>query len=121
MTPHRRRLLLAAATTLALAGAGAGAAYADPPPDAPEQIENGDFSAGVSPWFSYGTDALTVTDGRLCTTVPGGLANPWDAGIGQDAVPLVAGAEYTLGLDVSATPGTAPTCVRAGAVLSSCP
>ncbi|MEV4656173.1 glycoside hydrolase family 9 protein [Micromonospora sp. NPDC049301] len=107
MTPSRRRLLLAAATTLALTGVGAGAASADPPPDAPEQIDNGDFSAGVSPWFSYGTGALAVTDGQLCTTVPGGLANPWDAGIGQDGVPLVAGAEYTLGFTVSATPGAA--------------
>ncbi|WP_410814055.1 glycoside hydrolase family 9 protein [Micromonospora sp. 067-2] len=107
MTSSRRRLLLAAATTLALTGAGAGAAHADPPADAPEQIENGDFSAGVSPWFSYGTGPLTATDGRLCTTVPGGLANLWDAGIGQDGVPLTAGAEYTLGFAVSATPGTA--------------
>ncbi|MFG1779290.1 glycoside hydrolase family 9 protein [Micromonospora sp. NPDC049048] len=108
MTPSRRRLaLLATATTLALTATAAGAAHAEPPPDAPEQIDNGDFSAGVSPWFSYGTGPLGVTDGRLCTTVPGGLANPWDAGIGQDGVPLVAGAEYTLGFDVSATPGTA--------------
>ncbi|MEW2375134.1 glycoside hydrolase family 9 protein [Micromonospora sp. NPDC047812] len=108
MTPSRRRLaLLAAATTLALTGTTAGTAHAEPPPDAPEQIDNGDFSAGVSPWFSYGTGPLGVSDGRLCTTVPGGLANPWDAGIGQDGVPLVAGAEYTLGFDVSATPGTA--------------
>ncbi|MGW3602180.1 glycoside hydrolase family 9 protein [Micromonospora sp. NPDC005161] len=118
MTPSRRRLLLAAATTLALTGAGAGAAHADPPPDAPEQIDNGDFSAGVSPWFSYGTGALAVTDGRLCTTVPGGLANPWDAGIGQDGVPLIAGAEYTLGFTVSATPGAA---VKAVLQLGSAP
>lgn len=108
MTPSPRRLaLLAAATAVALTAATAGAAHAEPPPDAPEQIDNGDFSAGVSPWFSYGTGPLGVTDGRLCTTVPGGLANPWDAGIGQDGVPLVAGAEYTLGFDVSATPGAA--------------
>ncbi|RAO49222.1 Cellulose 1,4-beta-cellobiosidase (non-reducing end) [Micromonospora saelicesensis] len=118
MTPSRRRLLLAAATTLALTGAGAGAAHADPPPDAPEQIDNGDFSAGVSPWFSFGTGALAVTDGQLCTTVPGGLANPWDAGIGQDGVPLIAGAEYTLGFAVSATPGAA---VKAVLQLGSAP
>ncbi|MFI5487012.1 glycoside hydrolase family 9 protein [Micromonospora echinaurantiaca] len=112
MTPSRRRLaLLAAATTLALAGGTAAPAQADPPPDAPEQIDNGDFSAGVSPWFSYGTGPLAVTDGRLCATVPGGLANPWDAGIGQDGVPLLAGSEYTLGFDVSATPGTPVTAV----------
>nr|WP_244298816.1 cellulase N-terminal Ig-like domain-containing protein [Micromonospora cremea] len=116
--PSRPRLPLAAATTLALTGAGAGAAHADPPPDAPEQIDNGDFSAGVSPWFSYGTGALEVTDGRLCTTVPGGLANPWDAGIGQDGVPLVAGAQYTLGFAVSATPGAA---IKAVLQLGSAP
>ncbi len=119
MTPSRRRLaLLTAAATVALTGAAAGPAHADPPPDAPEQIDNGDFSAGVSPWFSYGTGALGVTDGRLCTTVPAGLANPWDAGIGQDGVPLVAGAEYRLGFDVSATPG-AP--VRAVLQLGTAP
>ncbi|MBQ1017185.1 glycoside hydrolase family 9 protein [Micromonospora sp. D93] len=118
MTSSRRRLLLAAATTLALTGAGAGAAHADPPPDAPEQIDNGDFSAGVSPWFSFGTGALAVTDGQLCTTVAGGLANPWDAGIGQDGVPLIAGAEYTLGFAVSATPGAA---VKAVLQLGSAP
>ena len=112
MTPSRRRLaVLAAATTVALAGSSAGTAHADPPADAPEQITNGDFSAGVSPWFSYGTGPLGVTDGQLCTTVPGGLANPWDAGIGQDGVPLIAGAEYTLGFDVTATPGSAVTAV----------
>ncbi|MEV1013632.1 glycoside hydrolase family 9 protein [Micromonospora sp. NPDC049801] len=118
MTPSKRRLLLAAATALALTGAGAGAAYAAPPPDAPEQIDNGDFSAGVSPWFSYGTDSLGVTDGQLCAAVPGGLANPWDAGIGQDGVPLIAGAEYTLGFDITATPGTA---VKAVLQLGSAP
>lgn len=119
MTPPRRRLaLLAAATTIALTGATAGAAHAEPAPDAPEQIDNGDFNAGVAPWFSYGTGTLGVTDGRLCTTVPGGLANPWDAGIGEDGVPLVAGAEYTLGFDVSATPGTA---VKAVLQLGSAP
>ncbi|MFE9655362.1 glycoside hydrolase family 9 protein [Micromonospora sp. NPDC006431] len=108
MIPHRRRLAaLAAATTLILTGATTGVAYAEVPPDAPEQLRNGDFSAGTSPWFSYGTGDLAVVDGRLCTTVPGGLANPWDAGIGQDAVPLIAGAEYELSFDVSATPGAA--------------
>ncbi|MEV0430749.1 glycoside hydrolase family 9 protein [Micromonospora sp. NPDC050495] len=118
MTPSRRRLTaLAAATTLVLT-ATAGVAHAEVPPDSPEQIRNGDFSDGTSPWFSYGTDALAVTDGRLCTTVPGGLANLWDAGIGQDAVPLIAGAEYELSFDVSASPGSA---VKAVLQLGSAP
>ncbi|TDC60722.1 glycosyl hydrolase family 5 [Micromonospora sp. KC207] len=109
MTPSRRRrgrlAALAAATALALTGTTAGVAHAEVPPDAPEQIKNGDFGEGVAPWFSYGTGPLGVTDGRLCATVPGGLANPWDAAFGQDAVPLTAGAEYELSFDVSATPG----------------
>jgi endoglucanase len=115
VTPSRRRrrrlTALAAATALAIAGSPAGPAHAEVPPDAPEQIRNGDFSAGVAPWFSYGTGPLGVTDGQLCTTVAGGLANPWDAGVGQDAVPLIAGAEYRLGFDVSADPGTTVTAV----------
>ncbi|MDG4798658.1 glycoside hydrolase family 9 protein [Micromonospora sp. WMMD1082] len=112
MTPSRRRLaVLAAATTVALVGASAGTAFADPPADPPEQIRNGDFSDGSSPWFSYGTNSLGVVDGQLCATVTGGLANPWDAGIGHDALPLIAGAEYTLGFDVTATPGGAVTAV----------
>ncbi|NLU78776.1 glycosyl hydrolase family 5 [Micromonospora sp. HNM0581] len=106
MTPSRRRLaVLAAATAVALVGVSAGTAFADPPADAPEQIRNGDFSDGSSPWFSYGTNTLGVVDGQLCAAVAGGLANPWDAGIGHDALPLVAGAEYTLAFDVSSAPG----------------
>ncbi|MFF5173084.1 glycoside hydrolase family 9 protein [Micromonospora sp. NPDC000089] len=118
MRRHRRRLAVVAATALVLTGVRAGVAHAEVPPDAPEQISNGDFSEGVSPWFSYGTGALDATGGRLCTTVPGGLANPWDAGIGHDGVRLVAGAEYRLGFDVSATPGLA---VKAVLQLGSAP
>jgi endoglucanase len=119
VTPsRRRRTALAAATALLLTGGTAGVAYAQVPPDAPEQLHNGDFSAGVAPWFSYGTGPLAVTDGRLCATVAAGTANPWDAGIGQDAVPLKAGAEYELSFDVSATPGAA---VKAVLQLGSAP
>lgn len=105
--PRRRRrlALLAAATSLALTGTMAPAALAAPDEEPPEQIRNGDFSAGTSPWFSYGTGDLTNPDGRLCTTVAAGTANPWDAGIGQEGVPLIAGASYTLAFDATATPG----------------
>ncbi|MEE3920722.1 hypothetical protein V2I01_28255 [Micromonospora sp. BRA006-A] len=103
MTRSRRRLAALAATTLALTGLTAGPASAEVPPDAPEQLRNGDFSAGVS-LVLYGTGDLAVVDGRLCTSVAAGTANPWDAGIGQDAVPLTQGAEYELSFDVSATP-----------------
>ena len=63
----------------------------DPPTGGPEQLENGDFRAGSAGWFTYGTGAPQTGDGRLCATVPGGLTNPWDAGIGQNDVPLIAG------------------------------
>ena len=117
---HRPRLALAAtAASLALTGVAVTPALADPPPEAPEQITNGDFSAGVPPWFSYGSGPLGVVDGQGCATVPGGLANPWDAGIGQDAVPLLAGSSYTLSFDISATPGA--SAVRAVLQLGTAP
>ncbi|MFD0742811.1 carbohydrate binding domain-containing protein [Phytohabitans flavus] len=71
----------------------------------PEQVENGDFNDGTAGWYSYGTTSTAVLDGRLCSEVPGGLANPWDAGVGQNGVPLVAGSAYTFSFDASAAPG----------------
>jgi endoglucanase len=72
---------------------------------APEQIENGDFDDGTGGWYSYGTTSTAVLDGKLCSEVPGGLANPWDGGVGQNGVPLVAGSAYTFAFDASAAPG----------------
>lgn len=68
-----------------------------------EQVVNGDFSAGTAPWFSS-PDAGTVTDGVFCTDVPGGLANPWDAIVGQNDIALEAGVTYQLSFDASSTP-----------------
>jgi endoglucanase len=86
------------------------------PPGGPEQIENGDFAEGQSGWYAYGTTSTGVDDGRLCSTVPGGLANPWDAGIGQNGVTLVAGSSYTFAFDASAAPGaTVRAAVQLGA------
>ncbi|AGL16685.1 glycoside hydrolase family 9 protein [Actinoplanes sp. N902-109] len=86
------------------------------PPAGAEQLENGDFSDGTAGWYSYGTTATGVDDGQLCTTVPGGLANPWDAGIGQNNVTLQAGSAYTLSFDATASPGaTVRAAVQLGA------
>ncbi|HZB33995.1 MAG TPA: glycoside hydrolase family 9 protein [Streptosporangiaceae bacterium] len=74
--------------------------------DPPEQLKNGGFDNGAAGWFTYGTTDVGAGDGRLCTTVPGGLANPWDAGVGQNDVPLVNGSSYTLSFDASADPGS---------------
>ncbi|WP_214105715.1 glycoside hydrolase family 9 protein [Acrocarpospora catenulata] len=75
-------------------------------PGQAEQLENGDFSGGLNGWFTYGTNATSTADGRLCTTVPAGLANPWDAGIGQNDVTLIAGESYTFSFEASASPGS---------------
>jgi endoglucanase len=79
---------------------------AEEPPGGPEQLENGGFDNGTAGWFTYGTSAPDTGDGRLCTTVPGGLANPWDAGIGQNDVPLINGETYTFSFDAAADPGS---------------
>ncbi|MDG4766625.1 glycoside hydrolase family 9 protein [Solwaraspora sp. WMMD406] len=78
---------------------------AGPPPGGPEQITNGDFSNGTTGWTTYGTTNTGVTDERLCAAVPAGLANPWDAGILQDGVPLIAGEPYVISFEASADPG----------------
>jgi endoglucanase len=83
---------------------------------APEQIENGDFADGTAGWYSYGTTSTAVEDGRLCSVVPGGLANPWDGGVGQNDVRLTAGASYTLSFDADADPNaTVRVAVQLGA------
>jgi endoglucanase len=89
-----------------------------PPGGGPEQVANGDFSQGMLGWFAYGTSSAGVTGGQLCAEVPGGLANPWDAGIGQNNVPLLAGSEYTFSFDASAGP---PATVRAAVQLNEEP
>ncbi|MFK0096679.1 glycoside hydrolase family 9 protein [Streptomyces sp. NPDC091040] len=102
---RRRRRALGVLAAAALCGGiltapGAVAADGDP---APEQIVNGDFSAGVAPWWSTANAPVAVVDGRLCADVPGGTANPWDAIVGQNDIPLVAGEAYTLTYTASST------------------
>ncbi|MEV4532588.1 glycoside hydrolase family 9 protein [Asanoa sp. NPDC049518] len=82
----------------------------------PEQLENGDFGDGTAGWYSYGTTSTTVQNGQLCSAVPGGLANPWDGGVGQNDVRLTAGAAYTLSFDAHADPtATVRVAVQLGA------
>ncbi|MGH9212310.1 MAG: glycoside hydrolase family 9 protein [Acidimicrobiales bacterium] len=68
-----------------------------------EQVVNGDFSNGSAPWFSF-PDPGTLTDGVFCANVPGGLANPWDAIVGQNDIALEEGVTYQLSFDASSTP-----------------
>ncbi len=89
-----------------------------PPSGGPEQVENGDFGDGTAGWYSYGTTSSGIVNGEFCSAVPAGLANPWDAGIGQNDIALLAGHEYVFSLDASADPGAT---VRAAVQLGAAP
>ncbi|WP_283775773.1 glycoside hydrolase family 9 protein [Rhizomonospora bruguierae] len=81
-----------------------------------EQVQNGDFGNGDAGWYNYGTTSTAVVNGELCSQVPAGLENPWDAGVGQNGVTLKAGAEYRFSFDATATPGaTVRAAVQLGA------
>ncbi|WP_336212276.1 glycoside hydrolase family 9 protein [Nonomuraea sp. LPB2021202275-12-8] len=94
----RRAAAAALFLTIALTPAPAQAA------EGPEQIVNGTFDTGTAPWWGTGNLTLEVDDGRLCADIPGGTANPWDAIIGQDNLPLVEGETYAYTFAASATP-----------------
>ena len=97
-----------AAALTALAALAAGTTAAAPAGQAQEvgaeQVVNGDFANGSAPWFSF-PDPGTVTDGAFCAEVPGGLANPWDAIVGQNDIPLTAGGTYSYSFEASGSPG----------------
>lgn len=110
MTTPKRVLaaLGAAALTISLAvGSPGGTAHAQ---EEFELIINGDFTEGTAPWWWTGNLAPAVTDGQLCTEVPGGTVNPWDAIIGQDNLLLQTGESYGFELTASAN---RPVTVRA--------
>lgn len=87
-----------------IAGVLSGSALAADPKAGTELIKNGDFADGATaPWWWTENNPAAVTDGRLCADVPGGTANPWDAIIGQNDLPLVAGETYALTYTASAT------------------
>jgi endoglucanase len=90
------------AAVLLLSGLAAPAYAAEPV----ELIVNGSFDSGSAPWYAYGTAATnpgSVVGGRYCADVAGGLANAWDAGIGENDLTLVSGASYTLKFTASAS------------------
>ncbi|GAA1277459.1 cellulase [Sphaerisporangium rubeum] len=109
--PSRRwaaSLALTAVATLAASTLSAPATYAAE--EGPEQIVNGSFDNGTAPWWTTGNLTATVVGGQFCTDVPGGTINPWDAIIGQNDIPLVAGETYAFSMFATATP---PRVVRA--------
>ncbi|HSK97618.1 MAG TPA: glycoside hydrolase family 9 protein, partial [Euzebyales bacterium] len=107
---HRRpRLLPPTAILIALLLAllaPVGAAAQEPPP---ELISNGGFDDGTTGWWATGNLTMEVVDGRLCTEVPGGTTNPWDAIVGQDGIILQEGESYAFSFAASAS---APAAIR---------
>nr|WP_311765475.1 glycoside hydrolase family 9 protein [Streptomyces zingiberis] len=84
----------------------------------PELVSNGDFSGGTTGWWFTENLPAAVTDGRLCAEVPAGTANPWDAILGQNDIPLTAGEAYTLRYTATAT---APVTIRANVQMATDP
>jgi endoglucanase len=82
--------LAAVGAALLLTTAAAAPAWADEV----EQVKNGTFAAGTDPWWSTSGMPISLVDGRACADVPGGTTNRWDAAIGQNDIPLVAGQSY---------------------------
>ncbi|WP_433497783.1 glycoside hydrolase family 9 protein [Sphaerimonospora sp. CA-214678] len=72
--------------------------------DGPEQIPNGTFDTTTDPWWHTGNLEFALTDGRLCTDVPGGTVNPWDAIVGINDIPLVKDETYAFGFFATGTP-----------------
>jgi endoglucanase len=109
VTPSSRRrsrpLAVALVAALAAVGLTPAPATSQTPPDAPDQITNGSFDDDLVPWWGTENLVLAHEDGRLCTDVPGGTSNPWDAIVGQDDVALVAGETYAFSFFASAAPG----------------
>ena len=75
-----RRVAAATIVAVAITLTGTVAAQAD--------VTNGTFDSSVDPWWSYGASLANV-DGQLCAT--SSAANRWDAGVGQDGIPMTAG------------------------------
>ena len=73
--------------------------------DETEQIRNGGFDGTTDPFWSTAGMPMSIVDGQACVDVPGGTANRWDAAIGQNDVPLVAGETYRFSFDASGDAG----------------
>jgi endoglucanase len=59
-----------------------------------ENVVNGNFDSGMSPWWSYGMQAESLSSGAYCATAPAS-ANIWDAGLGQ-SLNIETGVSYAL-------------------------
>ncbi|MEU5884395.1 glycoside hydrolase family 9 protein [Spirillospora sp. NPDC047279] len=96
----KRALSVLVVAVLAASGS-AGTAFAEEP----ELIGNGTFDTTAEPWWHTANLAFDISGGRLCSDVPGGTVNPWDAIVGLDGVPLVKGETYAFKFFGTGTPG----------------
>ncbi len=97
-----RRFSILAVAALAATCLNGSPATADA--DGPEQIPNGTFDTTTAPWWHTGNLEFALTDGRLCTDVPGGTVNPWDAIVGVNDIPLVKDETYAFSFFATGTP-----------------
>ena len=71
-----------------------------------ELLPQTSFAESLGPWGLYGGSDPVFTDGGVCTTLPGGQSNPWDAGLAFTGIPIEEGQNYVLTFTASATPDT---------------
>ena len=64
------------------------------------------FAESLGPWGLYGGSDPVFAHGAVCTSLPGGQSNPWDAGLSYNGLPIEAGQNYVLSFRASATPDT---------------
>jgi endoglucanase len=101
-------VFLSALSAAALAVTGA-VALSPSAQAAAEQIPDGAFDTGLGGWYAYGVaSGPTLVDGALCVDVADGTTNPWDAAIGLNGIPAVAGEGYQLQFRAKASKGVVP-------------
>lgn len=72
-----------------------------------ELLSHTSFAEGLGPWGFHGiVGEPEFVDGGVCVDLPGGQANPWDAGLSYNGVPIEQDDNYILSFTGSATPGT---------------
>ncbi|UZN04873.1 glycoside hydrolase family 9 protein [Cellulomonas sp. S1-8] len=71
-----------------------------------ELLPHTSFAESLGPWGLYGTGDPVFADGEMCVEVPGGNANPWDAGLSFTGLPIEEGENYVLSLTGRTEPAT---------------
>ncbi|GEL99167.1 glycoside hydrolase family 9 protein [Cellulomonas terrae] len=71
-----------------------------------ELLPHTSFAESLGPWGLYGGADPVFADGGVCTTLPGGQSNPWDAGLAFTGIPVEEGQNYVLSFTAKATPDT---------------